>query len=67
MSDSQRLRGEGTIDEVKGNVKNTVGRATGDERTEGEGKLDEVTGNIKQGAADLKDKADDTIKDIKDR
>ncbi len=67
MSDSQRLRGEGKIDEVKGNVKNTVGRATGDERTEAEGKIDEVTGNIKQGAADLKDKVEDTIRDVTDR
>ncbi len=62
-----RTRTEGTIDEVKGNVKDTVGRATGDERTEGEGKLDEVKGNIKQGAADAKDKIEDTGRDITDR
>jgi uncharacterized protein YjbJ (UPF0337 family) len=67
MSDSQRLRGEGTIDEVKGNVKNTVGQATGDERTEGEGKLDEVKGNLKQGAADAKDTIEDAGRTITDR
>jgi uncharacterized protein YjbJ (UPF0337 family) len=64
---TDRLRGEGTIDEVKGNVKETVGRATGDERTEAEGKLDEVKGNIKQGLADAQDKIDETMKNVTDR
>jgi uncharacterized protein YjbJ (UPF0337 family) len=66
MSD-ERLRGEGEIDKVKGNVKQGVGKVTGDQRTEGEGKLDEVKGNIKEGMADLGDKAEDTMQDIKDR
>ncbi len=65
--DNARTRGEGQIDEAKGKAKGAFGRATGDERTEGEGKLDEVKGNIKQGAADAKDKIDDTVRDIQDR
>jgi uncharacterized protein YjbJ (UPF0337 family) len=64
---TDRLQGEGTIDEIKGNVKNTVGRATGDQRTEGEGKLDEVKGNVKQGVADAKDKVDEATQNITDR
>ena len=62
---SERLRGEGSIDEVKGNVKQGVGNLTGDERTEGEGKIDEVKGNIKNAGADAKDKAEDTINDLR--
>lgn len=62
-----RTRTEGTIDEAKGNVKDTVGRATGNERTEGEGKLNEVKGNLKQGAADAKDKIEDAGRTITDR
>jgi uncharacterized protein YjbJ (UPF0337 family) len=62
-----RTRTEGMIDEAKGKVKDTVGRATGNERTEGEGKLDEVKGNIKQGAADTKDTIEDTGRTITDR
>ncbi len=62
-----RTRGEGMIDEVKGNIKQTVGRATGDERTEGEGKLDEVKGNIKQGVADAQDRIEDSGRDQRDQ
>jgi uncharacterized protein YjbJ (UPF0337 family) len=60
-------RTEGTVDEVKGNVKSTVGRATGDKRTEGEGKLDEAKGAVERGAEDVKDKVEDIGRDIKDR
>ncbi|MDQ3411171.1 MAG: CsbD family protein [Chloroflexota bacterium] len=66
MTDEQRLRGEGKIDEVKGNVKSGIGRATGDERTEGEGKMDEMKGKVKQGAADAKDKIDDAMRNVTD-
>ena len=62
-----RTRREGTIDEAKGNVKNTVGRATGDERTASEGKLDEVKGNFKQGAADAQDRIEDRGRDKRDQ
>lgn len=62
-----RTRTAGTIDEAKGNVKDTVGRATGNERTEGEGKLDEVKGNIKQGAADAQDTIEDAGRNLTDR
>jgi uncharacterized protein YjbJ (UPF0337 family) len=66
MSTDQQ-RAEGMIDEAKGKVKNTVGRATGDERTEAEGKLDEVKGNIKQGVADAQDKLDEAMRNVTDR
>jgi uncharacterized protein YjbJ (UPF0337 family) len=66
MSD-ERLRGEGEIDKIKGNVKQGVGNVTGDRRTEAEGMGDEVKGNIKEGLADLGDKAEDLKQDIKDR
>ncbi len=66
MSD-ERLRVDGEIDKIKGEVKQGVGNVTGDRRTEEEGRLDEVKGNIKEGLADVGDKAEDTIQDIKDR
>jgi uncharacterized protein YjbJ (UPF0337 family) len=66
MSD-ERLRVDGEIDQVKGEVKKAVGQATDDKRTEAEGMVDEVKGNIKEGLADAGDKAEDMIKDIKDR
>ncbi|HEY4578688.1 MAG TPA: CsbD family protein, partial [Savagea sp.] len=35
---------KGTADEVKGNVKEAAGKATGDSSTEAKGKLDQLKG-----------------------
>jgi uncharacterized protein YjbJ (UPF0337 family) len=43
----------GTIDKVKGAVKDAVGRATGDTRLQAEGKTDKIKGR----AEDLADRA----------
>ncbi len=40
---------------VKGGVKKTVGRATGNRSLEAEGRGDQVKGNIKQAGAKVKD------------
>lgn len=50
---------EGTVDEAKGNIKQGVGDATGDNQTKGEGMLDEAKGQGKQAVGDLKDAAGD--------
>jgi uncharacterized protein YjbJ (UPF0337 family) len=47
---------KGTINEVKGKVKESVGHATGNRRLEGEGIVDRVKGKIEKGLGDLKDK-----------
>ena len=41
--------------EVKGDVKETLGKATGDEELEAEGKGDQVKGNLKQAGEKVKD------------
>jgi uncharacterized protein YjbJ (UPF0337 family) len=52
----------GTADKVKGAVKDTVGKVTGDRRTEAEGKTDKVKGdaknatdNVTEGAKGVRD------------
>jgi len=52
----------GTTDKVKGAVKDTVGKVTGDRRTEAEGKTDKVKGgaknatdNVTEGAKGVRD------------
>jgi uncharacterized protein YjbJ (UPF0337 family) len=45
----------GTTDKIKGSVKETVGKATGDKKTEAEGKVDKAKGHIKDAAEDVKD------------
>ena len=67
MSDATRDRIEGNVDEVTGQAKSAIGNLTGDEQTQGEGQRDQAQGGIKQGSADVKDKVDDSVKNITDR
>jgi len=41
--------------EIKGNIKEGVGRATGDDELEAEGQADQAKGNIKQAGDKIKD------------
>jgi uncharacterized protein YjbJ (UPF0337 family) len=43
------------VTEVKGKVKEGVGRATGDEELEAEGTADQAKGNLKQAGEKVKD------------
>jgi uncharacterized protein YjbJ (UPF0337 family) len=45
----------GKLDELKGKVKQGVGKATDDPGLQGEGLLDEAKGKVKQAYGDLKD------------
>lgn len=56
MTDTTKDRVEGAGDKLGGNVKEGVGKLTGDEQTQAEGKTDQVKGDVKQGVADVKDK-----------
>jgi uncharacterized protein YjbJ (UPF0337 family) len=42
-------------EEIKGEVKEGVGEATGDERLEAEGETDQAKGNFKQAGEKIKD------------
>jgi len=46
---------KGAADKVKGTVKDTIGKATGDEKMEAEGKLDKAKGAAHNIAGDVKD------------
>jgi uncharacterized protein YjbJ (UPF0337 family) len=47
----------GTMDKIKGSVKEGVGKMTGDAKTEAEGKADRAKGHLKDAAQDVKDAA----------
>ena len=60
---------EGKADELKGNVKQGVGGATGNEEMRSEGQVDEVKGKGKVIVGEAKnslDKAGDTLSDAAD-
>ena len=53
----------GKVDELKGKVKQGVGKATNDPKLQGEGVLDEAKGNVKQTFGDVKKTIKDTDKE----
>jgi uncharacterized protein YjbJ (UPF0337 family) len=55
---------EGTIDQLKGKVKQGVGKATNDPALHDEGVADEVSGNVQEGFGKAKEKVGDAIKDL---
>jgi uncharacterized protein YjbJ (UPF0337 family) len=46
---------KGAADQIKGSVKDAVGKLTGDEKLQAEGKMDKAKGEIRKGVGDVKD------------
>ena len=44
-----------TAQQAKGKLKETIGRASGDDKLRAEGKADQMEGNVKQAGEKLKD------------
>ena len=55
------------LEQAKGNVKETVGNATGDKELEKEGKDDKLTGKAKEYVENASDKANDAIDKLSDK
>ena len=53
----------GAAKQVKGNIKEQVGKVTGDSKTEAEGKADKVEGKVQNTVGGLKDKARELLDD----
>lgn len=47
---------KGVAKQVKGSVKETVGKATGNRRTEAEGAVEKTAGKVQKGFGDAKEK-----------
>ncbi len=58
--DREHVRG--TADKVKGEIKDTAGKVTGDKKLETEGKFDKAKGSAHKVAGDLKDAVKETNK-----
>lgn len=56
------LKGKG--EQVKGKVKQGVGRMTDDERMEGEGKADEAAGDVQEGFGRGRRKVGEKVEDL---
>ena len=64
MLNDDELRGK--ADQVKGRVKDAIGRATGDEQLRDEGAADEAAGKIQEGVGKARRKVGEAIEDIGD-
>jgi uncharacterized protein YjbJ (UPF0337 family) len=51
---------KGTADKVKGTIKDTAGKVTGDKKLQTEGKLDKAKGSAHNVAGDVKDAVKDS-------
>ena len=58
---------KGKANQLKGQVKQGIGRATSDDRLHDEGVADEAAGDVQEGAGTVKRKVGDAVKDIGDR
>jgi uncharacterized protein YjbJ (UPF0337 family) len=53
MMDREHVKG--AADKVKGTIKETAGKVTGDKELESEGKLDKAKGDVHNAAGNVKD------------
>ena len=59
--DKDRIEGAGK--NIKGKIKDGVGKVTGDSKTEAEGKADQVEGKVQNSVGGMKDKARELLDD----
>ena len=52
---------EGSAEQAKGKIKETIGKATGDAKLQGEGKADQVAGKAKNAIGGIKDAAKEAV------
>ena len=58
---------ENKFDEIKGSVKEGLGKLTGDKSVEGEGLAEQVVSKVREAAEDAKDAVEGVIDSVKDK
>ncbi|MBF0812651.1 MULTISPECIES: CsbD family protein [Staphylococcus] len=59
------MKDENKLEQTKGNLKETVGNALGNDKLEQEGKEDKASGKVKEVAESAKDKVNDLVDKFK--
>ena len=54
---------EGSAEQAKGKIKESVGKLTGDAKLQGEGKADQIAGKTKNAIGGIKDAAKEALED----
>ena len=55
---------KGKVDRLKGNIKESVGKATGDEKLRDEGIADQAAGNVEEGFGKARRKVGEALHDV---
>ena len=58
---------KGKLNQAKGNIKQGVGKLTGDQRLREEGAADEAAGEVQEGVGVIKRKVGNAVKNLGDR
>ena len=58
---------ENKFEEIKGSVKEGLGKLTGDKSVEGEGLAEQVVSKVKEAAEDAKEAVEGVIDSVKDK
>jgi uncharacterized protein YjbJ (UPF0337 family) len=58
---------EGSAEQAKGKVKETIGKVTGDAKLQGEGKGDQIAGKTKNAIGGAKDAAKEAVDELQDK
>jgi uncharacterized protein YjbJ (UPF0337 family) len=54
---------EGSAEQAKGKIKESIGKATGDAKLQGEGKADQAAGKFQNAVCGVKDAAKEALED----
>jgi uncharacterized protein YjbJ (UPF0337 family) len=54
---------EGSAEQAKGKIKETVGKMTGDSKLQGEGKADQIAGTTQNAVGGIKDAAKEALEE----
>ena len=54
---------EGSAEQAKGKIKESIGKATGDAKLQGEGKADQAAGKFQNAVGGVKDAAKEALED----
>ena len=58
---------EGKFEQVRGDLKENLGDAIGNEQMENEGKLDQAKGNVREGMGDVREGIDNAVDDLRNK
>lgn len=61
------MKDRGTTDKIKGRAQEAAGNVTGNDKQKSKGILNKTLGKVKEVSANVKDRAEDMVDDVKEK